>query len=93
MFCLFVVSFFSWFVGQLEEDKAEEEIPNDTPCCKCQKTHQPEWVITNLDSHLKHVKLISKTVFPDPNIYMYTVYRGMFINIVNQKVKFITCRF
>lgn len=37
---------FSWFVGQLEEDEAEEEIPNDTPCCKCQKTHQPEWVIT-----------------------------------------------
>lgn len=30
---------------QLEEDKAEEEIPNDTPCCKCQKTHQPEWLL------------------------------------------------
>ena len=36
------------FVGQLEEDEAEEEIPNDTPCCKCQKTHQPEWVIDKL---------------------------------------------
>ncbi|XP_061190408.1 remodeling and spacing factor 1-like [Saccostrea echinata] len=30
---------------QLEEDEAEEEIPNDTPCCKCQKTHQPEWLL------------------------------------------------
>ncbi|XP_062588739.1 remodeling and spacing factor 1-like [Saccostrea cucullata] len=30
---------------QLEEDEAEEDIPNDTPCCKCQKTHQPEWLL------------------------------------------------